>query len=97
MTCFSPTGGLSAPVLDVTQGMSTVIFVEWSQVDAASHYSLLIRRQDSSSELQEMIVYGESIIVTELSPNSTYCFSVVARNSASSGPESEAVCVQTGE
>nr|XP_046264816.1 mucin-4-like [Scatophagus argus] len=88
-------GGLSAPELDVTQAMSTVIFAEWSQVEAASHYSLVIRKQGSSIETQELMVYGESIILTELSPNSTYCLSVLARNSASSGPESEPVCVQT--
>ncbi|XP_022610760.1 fibronectin type III domain-containing protein 7-like [Seriola dumerili] len=87
-------GGLSAPMLDVTQAMSTVIFVEWSQVDAASHYSLVIKKQDRSSKPQELTVYGENIILTDMSPNSTYCFSVSASNAAASGPESEPVCVQ---
>ncbi|XP_071348392.1 LOW QUALITY PROTEIN: pneumococcal serine-rich repeat protein-like [Trachinotus anak] len=89
-------GGLSAPVLDVTQAMSTVIFVEWSQVEATSYYTLLIKKQDRSSNPQELTVYGENIILTDLSPNSNYCFSVSASNSAASGPESEPVCVQTG-
>ncbi|XP_067460816.1 mucin-4-like [Thunnus thynnus] len=90
-------GGFSAPVLDVTQAMSTVIFVEWSQVDTASHYSLIIRPQGSSHEPQELTVFGESIILTDLSPSSTYCFSVSARNATTRGPESEPVCVQTGQ
>lgn len=76
--------------------MSTVIFVEWSQVEAASHYNLVIKKQDRSSNPQELTVYGESIIVTDLSPSSAYCFSVSASNEAASGPESEPVCVQTG-
>ncbi|XP_029309572.1 fibronectin type III domain-containing protein 7-like isoform X2 [Cottoperca gobio] len=90
-----PNGGLQAPVLDVKQAMPTVISLEWSQIDAASHYSLFIRKQDSSSESQEITVYGESIILTDLSPNSTYCFSVSAEYVATRGPESEPVCVQT--
>lgn len=100
MTCFSPTEGLSTPELSVTQATSTVIFLEWSQVDAASHYSLVIRKQDNSeagSEPQELTVYGENVILDDLSPKSTYCLSVSARNSATSGPESEPVCVQTAE
>ncbi|XP_018532382.1 mucin-4 isoform X2 [Lates calcarifer] len=90
-------GGLSAPVLDVKGMMSTAVFVEWSQVDDASYYSLIITKQDGSSEPQEEMVYGESIIVPDLSPDSTYCFSVSASISATSGPESEPVCVQTGQ
>ena len=84
-------------MLHLTQAMSTVIFVEWSQVDAASHYSVVIRLQGSSNKSQELTVYGESVILTDLSPSSTYCFSVLARNAATSGPESEPLCVQTGE
>ncbi|KAM7379233.1 hypothetical protein PAMP_004798 [Pampus punctatissimus] len=91
-----PNGGLSAPMLDVTQMMSTV-FIHWSQVDTASHYILVIRPQGTSQESQELVVYGESIILTDLSPTSTYCFFVSARNVATSGPESEPVCVQTGQ
>lgn len=95
----TPTGGLSTPELSVTQ-MSSVIFLEWSQVDAASHYNLVIRKQvtsESKSEPQEMTVYGESVILDDLSPKSTYCLSVAARTSAASGPESEPVCVQIGQ
>lgn len=93
---FSAAGGLSAPVLDVNHAMSTVVFVEWSEVVGATFYNMIIRRQDSSAELQEMTVYGESIILTDLSPNFTYCISVEARNEDASGPESAPVCVQTG-
>lgn len=96
MTYFSAAGGLSAPVLDVNHAMSTVVFVEWSEVVGATFYNMIIRRQDSSAELQEMTVYGESIILTDLSPNFTYCISVEARNEDASGPESAPVCVQTG-
>lgn len=80
--------------------MSSVIFLEWSQVDAASHYSLVIRKQvtpEGRSEPQELTVYGESVILDDLSPNSTYCLSVTARTSAARGPESEPVCVQIGQ
>ncbi|XP_069013286.1 fibronectin type III domain-containing protein 7-like [Embiotoca jacksoni] len=90
-------GVFSPPVLDVKQPMSTVVFIEWSQVEGASHYNLAIRKQGSSSEDQELTVYGESIIVTDLSPNSTYCFAASAVYSADSGPESEPVCVPTGQ
>ncbi|XP_047445276.1 mucin-4-like [Mugil cephalus] len=90
--------GLSAPVLDVTQAMSTVIFIEWSQAEAASHYSLLVKKQGSTGERQELTVYGESIILTDLSPDSNYCFTVTAIYAqADSGAESEPVCVQTGQ
>lgn len=89
-----PTEGLSAPVLRVTSTSATVIFIEWSQVDAASHYTLVIRKQGSSRK-RELTVEAESIILNDLSPNCTYCFSVSARNSHTSGPESEPVCAQT--
>uniref|UniRef100_A0A8D3EA47 Fibronectin type-III domain-containing protein n=2 Tax=Scophthalmus maximus TaxID=52904 RepID=A0A8D3EA47_SCOMX len=89
-------GDLPAPVLDVTQATSAFIFVQWTQVEAASHYSLVIRKQDTSSTSEEFTVYGEATILTDLSPSSTYCFTVSASNSATSGPESEPVCVQTG-
>lgn len=90
-------GGLSAPVLDITHAMASLIFAEWSEVDGASEYSLLIRKQGSSDAAEELTVLGESVVVTDLSPSSTYCLSVMARNSASTGPESEPVCVQTGQ
>lgn len=94
---FPPAGSLSAPVLDVTQAMAAVIVAEWSAVDTASHYSLVITQQGGPGEPQELTVYGESIIVTDLSPNSTYCFSVSAKSPTTSGPESEPVCLQTGQ
>ncbi|XP_063741193.1 uncharacterized protein LOC134865541 [Eleginops maclovinus] len=90
-------GGLPAPVLNVNQALATVIFLEWSPVEAASQYSLVIMKQDSSSESEEITVQGESIIVTDLIPNSAYCFSVSAGYTATSGPKSEPVCVQTAQ
>nr|XP_019957336.1 PREDICTED: fibronectin-like [Paralichthys olivaceus] len=89
-------GDLSAPVLHVTQIAPTVVLVEWETVDDTSQYSLVRRKQDSSSPPEELIVYGGMILVTELSPNSNYCFTVSASSSVTSGPESEPVCVQTG-
>lgn len=86
-----------APMLEVTQGMGTMTLAEWSQVDAASHYSLIIKQQGSSSTPQELIVYGERMIFTDLSPNTIYCLTVSAMNLDTSGPESEPVCVQTGQ
>ncbi|KAM3604918.1 uncharacterized protein V6R79_017981 [Siganus canaliculatus] len=86
--------GLSAPVLDVTQPTQTVVFAEWSQVDGASHYSLIITKQGSVSE--DLTVYGNSIIVDDLIQDSAYCLYVQAWSSDSSGPQSEPVCVQTG-
>ncbi|XP_034052024.1 receptor-type tyrosine-protein phosphatase beta-like isoform X2 [Gymnodraco acuticeps] len=88
---------LPAPVLNVKQALPTVIFLEWSPVEAASQYSLLIRKQDSSRESEEITVQGESIILTDLIPNSAYCFSLSAEYTATSGPESEPVCVQTAQ
>ncbi|KAF6729014.1 hypothetical protein FQA47_011632 [Oryzias melastigma] len=48
----------------------------WSPVKKASHYSLLITKQGSSGS-QKLTVYGEIINVPDLSPNSTYCFSIL--------------------
>jgi len=93
----TPPGNLSAPLLDVKQAMPTVIFLEWSPVEDATYYNLLIRKQGGFGDTQELMVYGESIIVTDLSPNSTYCLTVLAFYTAASGPESEPVCVQTGQ
>ncbi|KAM4552488.1 fibronectin-like isoform 2-T2 [Odontesthes bonariensis] len=86
-----------APLLDVKQATPTVIFLEWSPMEDATYYNLLIRKQGSLSDTQELMVYGESMIVTDLSPNSTYCLTVLAFYTAASGPESEPVCVQTGQ
>ncbi|TNN67818.1 Fibronectin type III domain-containing protein 7 [Liparis tanakae] len=95
-TTSVPQGGLSAPVLNVTQATPTVVFIEWSPIAAASHYSLEIREQRGSAEPQSITVQGESVILTELRPHAAYCFSVSAEAEAASGPESEPVCVQTG-
>ncbi|XP_021178304.2 fibronectin type III domain-containing protein 7 [Fundulus heteroclitus] len=90
-------GDLSAPLLDVTHALPTIVFLQWSPVEDASFYSLLVRKQGSSDDSQELTVYGESVILSDLSPDSAYCFSVSASNAADvSGPESEPVCVQTG-
>ncbi|XP_065810044.1 receptor-type tyrosine-protein phosphatase beta-like [Labrus bergylta] len=94
---MSDNGGLSAPLMEVKQVTSTAYFIEWSEVQAASYYSLLIRKQGSSSGPQELTVYGERIFVDDLSPNSAYCFTLSAQNSATSGPESEPACVHTGQ
>lgn len=88
---FSP----SAPLLVVTQVTSTTIILQWPPVKGASFYNVLIRRQDSSEQNQELNVYGESTVLTDLSPDSTYCFSVFAVYTDKSGPESESVCAQT--
>ncbi|XP_041848242.1 uncharacterized protein LOC121644412 [Melanotaenia boesemani] len=90
-------GSFSAPILDVTQTTPTVFFLQWSPVEDASYYKMVIRKQGSSIKNQELTVYGESIIVSDLSPNSTYCLSVLAIYTAAMGPESEPVCVQTGQ
>ncbi|XP_051809642.1 fibronectin type III domain-containing protein 7-like [Acanthochromis polyacanthus] len=87
---------MDAPLLDVTQPSATVVSIEWSEVEAASYYSLLIYKQDNSNTQEQYTVYGESIILTDLSTNTAYCFSVLAVFSVASGPESERVCVQTG-
>ncbi|XP_034469740.1 fibronectin type III domain-containing protein 7-like [Hippoglossus hippoglossus] len=89
-------GDLSAPVLHITQIASTVVLVKWETEDDTSQHSLVRRKQDSSSPPEELTVYGGMILVTELSPNSNYCFTVSASGSVTSGPESEPVCVQTG-
>lgn len=85
-------------MLDLKQPVPTTVFIEWSKVEAASYYTILIKKQGSSSEVQEMTVYGEGIIITDLIPNSNYCFTLLAiYPAANSSPESEPVCVQTGE
>ncbi|CAJ1072098.1 unnamed protein product%2C partial [Xyrichtys novacula] len=89
-------GGLSAPLPHVTQVTPTEYFIEWSEVQGASYYSLQIRQQGSTSKPQELTVYGERVLVDDLSPNSAYCFSLSAQTSTISGPESEPLCVHTG-
>ncbi|XP_023191873.1 uncharacterized protein LOC111608990 [Xiphophorus maculatus] len=90
-------GNIPAPLLDVKQPSPSILFLQWSPVEGASFYNLLIRNQGSSADDQELTVYGESIIVSELSPDSAYCLSVLAVIADVSGPESEPVCVQTGQ
>ncbi|XP_030607407.1 fibronectin type III domain-containing protein 7-like [Archocentrus centrarchus] len=94
---MSMNGSISAPVLDITHATPTVIFIEWSKVKPASFYSLLVIKQGSAYEHHHLTVYGESIILTDLSPNSTYCFSVLAIYSDTSGPESEPICMRTDQ
>lgn len=90
-TLFSP----SAPLLVVKQVTSTIIVLQWPPVKHASFYNVLISRQDSPEQHQNLNVYGESIVLTDLSPDSTYCFSVFAVYGEKSGAESESVCAQT--
>ncbi|XP_014840249.1 PREDICTED: uncharacterized protein LOC106916456 [Poecilia mexicana] len=90
-------GNIPAPVLDVKQPSPSILFLQWSPVEGASFYNLLIRNQGGSDDDQELTVYGESIIVSELSPDSAYCLSVMAVIADVSGPESEPVCVQIGQ
>lgn len=100
MTCLSHTGSLQAPEVTVTQAASTVAFLQWSEVKAASHYSLLIRKQGHpqvDSKPQKLTVYGEQVILDKLKPNSIYCVTVSAQSSSASGPESHPLCILTGQ
>ncbi|XP_054888996.1 serine-rich adhesin for platelets-like [Poeciliopsis prolifica] len=90
-------GNIPAPLLDVKQPSPSILFLRWSPVEGASFYNLLIRNQGGSDDDQELTVYGESIIVSELRPGSAYCLSVLAVTADMSGPESEPVCVQIGQ
>lgn len=73
-----------------------MVLVEWTPVEAASRYSLVLKQQGGAGSSQELTVYGERMILTDLTPGSTYCVSVTAWDHNSSGPQSEPVCVQTG-
>lgn len=100
LTCLSRPGSLQAPALTVTQAVSTVAFLQWSQVKAASHYNLVVRKQGHpqvDSEAAELTVYGEEVILDDLEPNSIYCVTVSAQNASASGPESHPVCILTGQ
>lgn len=93
-------GSLQAPALEVTQAVSTVAFLQWSQVKAASHYNLIIWKEGHpqvDSESQELTVYGEEVILDDLKPNSIYCVTVSAQTSSASGPKSHPVCILTGQ
>ncbi|XP_028283268.1 fibronectin type III domain-containing protein 7-like [Parambassis ranga] len=50
---------MNAPVLDIKQPVPTAVFIEWSKVEAASYYTILIKKQGSSSEVQEMTIESE--------------------------------------
>ncbi|XP_054624499.1 uncharacterized protein LOC129177418 [Dunckerocampus dactyliophorus] len=93
---LSESEGLPAPVVQAKVANSTVIAAEWSQVDSAIDYKLMITQQGIAEGPQELTVIGESIILVDLSLNSTYCLTVSARNNTNVGPESEPVCLQTG-
>ncbi|XP_017277744.1 serine-rich adhesin for platelets-like [Kryptolebias marmoratus] len=84
-----------APLLTVKQPIATVIVLQWSAVEGASFYNVLVTNQDSPDENQDLNVYGESVILTDLSSSSTYCFSVFVTYAAGDGPESEPVCTRT--
>ncbi|XP_061652447.1 uncharacterized protein LOC133488520 [Phyllopteryx taeniolatus] len=96
---LSERGGLSAPVLNITRATSTVVVAEWAHDDAATEYKLLIMQQQGGSESpqEELTVLGQRVILTDLSPDSAYCLTVSARNGTDVGPESEPVCLETGQ
>lgn len=99
ITSLSLAGSLQTPALEVTQAASTVAFLRWSQVKAASHYNLVIREQGHQPVDREprlLTVFGEEVIVDELKPNSIYCVTVSAQTSVASGAESHPVCILTG-
>ncbi|KAL7851296.1 hypothetical protein AOLI_G00216520 [Acnodon oligacanthus] len=88
-------GELTSPQASFTMVTADAVWLEWTHVEGAEFYSLLIREQSSSSKPVVMTVYGEASIIPELKPATTYCVSLSARNSYSSGPYSEPACVQT--
>lgn len=100
ITCLSFAGSLQSPALEVTQAVSTVAFLQWSEVKAASHYNLIVTEQGHprvDSQPQELTVYGEEVILDDLKPNSIYCVTVSAQTSSASGPQSHPVCILTGQ
>ncbi|XP_036412774.1 mucin-5AC-like [Colossoma macropomum] len=88
-------GELTSPQASFTMVTADAVWLEWTHVEGAEFYSLLIREQSSSSKPVVMTVYGETSIIPELKPATMYCISLSARNSYSSGPYSEPACVQT--
>lgn len=99
-TCLTFAGTLHAPAVEVTQAVSTVAFLQWSQVKAAAYYNLVIWKQGPpqvDSERQVLTVYGEEVILDDLKANSIYCVTVSAQTSFASGPESHPVCILTGQ
>lgn len=86
--------------LNVTHVSSTFISLEWFPGDEDATYTVVVRNQGGPTEDTEdtedteprtLTVIGDTVFVMDLSPKSTYCFSV----SSGAGPHSEAVCVQT--
>ncbi|XP_077412087.1 fibronectin type III domain-containing protein 7-like [Vanacampus margaritifer] len=99
----SGSGGHSAPILHILQPTDLTAVVEWPQDAAAAAaddvaYKLVITQLRCDSELAEVLtVIGQSYILTDLSPSSTYCLTVSTMNETVIGPESECVCFNTGQ
>uniref|UniRef100_A0AAR2JQD7 Fibronectin type-III domain-containing protein n=1 Tax=Pygocentrus nattereri TaxID=42514 RepID=A0AAR2JQD7_PYGNA len=88
-------GELTSPQASFTMVTADAVWLEWTHVEGADFYSLLIREQSRSSKPVVMTVYGEASIIPELKPATMYCVSLSARNSYSSAPYSEPACVET--
>ncbi|XP_072525550.1 uncharacterized protein [Salminus brasiliensis] len=89
---------LSSPQAQFTMVTADSLWLEWTRVEGAEFYSLLIREQSSSAEPVYMTVYGEASIISDLKPATTYCVSLSATTPSSSrGPYSESVCVRTAD
>ncbi|KAI9522306.1 hypothetical protein NQZ68_037786, partial [Dissostichus eleginoides] len=82
------TAGLSCSLHSIT---STDLVITASNTAGDSEETIQPAHQEAgrSRESEEITVQGESIILTDLIPNSAYCFSVSAEYTATSGPESE--------
>ncbi|CAL8324046.1 unnamed protein product [Arctogadus glacialis] len=83
---------LSVPIVSVIVEGSTVLVVKWSPVRGVDFYSLVISQQNNTQTLR---VDGEKTMLTDLSPDSTYCLSVRAESSSTVGSYSKPQCVQT--
>ncbi|CAL8367710.1 unnamed protein product, partial [Boreogadus saida] len=83
---------LSVPIVSVIVEGSTVLVVKWSPVRGVDFYSLVISQQNNTQTLR---VDGEKTMLTDLSPDSTYCVSVRAESSSTVGSYSKPQCVQT--
>ena len=89
---MSPTAALSVPIVSVIVEGSTVLVVKWPPVRGVDFYSLVISQQNNTQTLR---VDGEKTMLTDLSPDSTYCLSVRAESSSTVGSYSKPQCVQT--
>lgn len=71
--------------------------VEWPKVEGATRYSVVITEQGVSDSVEEYDVQdGESIYLTDLSPDTLYCISVTAMTSDdTSGSVFAPICVRT--